>query len=49
MKIELRSIHGNVVNDKKARVSKDIKSHIEIVYSHSQRWNLILNYQIKVC
>lgn len=48
MKIELRSIHGNVVNDKKARVSKDIKAHIEIGYSHSQRGNLSLNYQIKV-
>ena len=39
MKIELRSIHGNVVNDKKTRVSKDIKAHIEIGYSHSQRGN----------
>ena len=48
MKIKLKSIHGNVVNDKEDYVPKNVKAHIEVGYSYNQKRNLNLNYQIKV-
>ena len=48
MKIRLKSIHGNVVNDKENYVPKNVKAHIEVGYSYNQKRNLSLNYQIRV-
>lgn len=48
MEVKLKSIHANVVNDKDNYVPKNVKARVEVGYGHSQKGNLILNYQIKV-
>ena len=48
MEVKLKSIHANVINDKENYVPKNVKARIEVGYSHSQKGNLVLNYQIKV-
>ena len=48
MEVKLKSIHANVINDKEDYVPKNVKARIEVGSSHSQKENLVLNYQIKV-
>ena len=48
MEVKLKSIHANVINDKEDYVPKNVKARIGVGYSHSQKENLVLNYQIKV-
>lgn len=48
MKIKMKSIHANIINETVSASATDVRAQIEIGYSHDEKNRLQLNYHISV-
>ena len=46
MKIKMKSIHANIINETVSASATDVRAQIEIGYSHDEKNRLQLNYHV---